>query len=219
MWTVFIGGEYRDWLPAQPPRVIVDAGANVGSATLWFRERYPEAQIIAIEPNREAFDRLKRNVGDDPSVELVNAALSDVDGKASFAVAAATSLQGQLQNHDGGGAEGVVEVDALTVGTVRDRHAAGAPIDLLKLNVEGAEWPVLSGSLQGIGTIAMEIHEPVPGNRDPDDVLREVAEREGFVLRQGYSRTLAPRNLRWLVRSEAPDRELQPFPAPSSSRP
>jgi FkbM family methyltransferase len=198
LWTVFVGGEYGDYLPDQPPRLIVDAGANVGSATLWFRERFPEARVIAIEPNPEAFERLQRNVGDDPNVDVVNAALADSDGKASFALASRTSLQGRL----GGGTNGagVLEVDALTLGTVSERFAAGARIDLLKLNIEGAEWPVLARPLANVGTIAMEVHEPVPGNRDPDAVLREIAEREGFELREGYSQTLAPRNLRWLVR-------------------
>jgi hypothetical protein len=170
LWTVFVSGEYGDHLPAQPPRLIVDAGANVGSATLWFRERFPDARVIAIEANPTAFARLQ----------------------------------------DGAG--GVV-VEALTLATVRDRFAAGAPIDVLKLNIEGAEWPVLAGPLANIGTIAMEIHEPVPGGRDPDAVLQEVAQREGFELRQGYSQTLAPRNLRWLVRAEVAEKEAVGVPA------
>jgi FkbM family methyltransferase len=208
LWTVFVAGEYGDWLPAHP-RLIVDAGANVGSATLWFRERFPDARVVALEPNPQAFERLQRNVGDDPNVEVVNAALADSDGKASFALESMTTLQGKLQDRDGTGVDGagVVEVDALTLDTVRERFAAGAPIDVLKLNIEGAEWPVLAGSLTNVGTIAMEIHEPVPGDRDPDTVLREVGEREGFELRQGYSQTLAPRHLRWLVRTEVAERE------------
>jgi FkbM family methyltransferase len=201
LWTVFVGGEYGDFLPAQPPQLVVDAGANVGSATLWFRERFPEARVIAIEPNPDAFARLKSNVGDDPNIHVVNAALSDSDGRASFALESATSLQGRLQDHDGPGG-GMVDVDALTLGTVRARFAHGAEIDLLKLNIEGAEWPILAGPMAGVGTVAMEIHEPVPGDRDPDEVLREVAQRGGFELREGYSQTLAPRSLRWLVRTE-----------------
>jgi FkbM family methyltransferase len=208
LWTVFVSGEYGDHLPAQPPRLIVDAGANVGSATLWFRERFPDARVIAIEANPTAFARLERNVGDDPNVEVIHAALSDTDGKLSFALEPTTTLQGRLQD----GAGGVV-VEALTLATVRDRFAAGAPIDVLKLNIEGAEWPVLAGPLANIGTIAMEIHEPVPGGRDPDAVLQEVAQREGFELRQGYSQTLAPRNLRWLVRAEVAEKEAVGVPA------
>jgi FkbM family methyltransferase len=194
---VFVAGEYGDFLPASP-RLIVDAGANVGSATLWFREHFPGVRVIAIEPNPNAFERLERNVGNDPNVELVNAALAAEDGKAYFSCEPMTPV-GHLQEHAG---PGVVEVDTVTLDTVRDRFADGTPVDMFKLDVEGAEWQVLAGSLAGVGTIAIEIHEPVPGNRDPDEVLREIAEREGFELREGYSQTTAPEKLRWLVRTE-----------------
>jgi FkbM family methyltransferase len=206
---VFVGGEYGDFLPAQP-RLIVDAGANVGSATLWFRERLPDARVIAIEPNPHAFDRLRRNVGGDPNVELVNAALSDTDGKAYFTCQPMTPV-GHLEDHGG---PGVVEVDTLTLQTVRDRFADSAQIDFLKLDVEGAEWRVLAGPLTNVATIAIEIHEPVPGGQDPDLVLSEIAGRGGFELRQGYSSTAAPEKLRWLVRIEVAERESEPLSAP-----
>ena len=201
LWTVFVGGEYGDFLPAGP-RLVVDAGANVGSATLWFRERYPDARVIAIEPNPTVLDRLIRNVGGDPNVHIVNAALSDSDGKASFALEPTTTLQGRL---GGGRGHVAVEVETLTLRTVRERFADGATIDVLKLNVEGAEWPILAGPLDSVGTIAIEIHGPVPANQDPDAVLRAVARRGGFELRHGHSPTLAPRNIRWLVRAEVPE--------------
>jgi FkbM family methyltransferase len=203
---VFVAGEYGDYLPVAP-RLILDAGANVGTATLWFRERFPDARVIAIEPNPRAFARLQRNVGDDPNVELVNAALAGSDGRAFFGGEPMTPV-GRLQDNDG---PGVVEVDVLTLGTVRERFTAGARIDVFKLDVEGAEWQVLAGPLTGVGAIAIEIHGPVPGGRDPDAVLREIAEREGFELRQGYSHTAAPENLRWLLRTEVPDTEPEPL--------
>jgi len=210
LWTVFVGGEYGDWLPASSPSVIVDAGANVGSASLWFRERFPEATVIAVEPNPTAFERLRRNLGHEPNVHLINAALGGQDGRATFALASATSLQGRLQEQPPGDA---FEVDVISVATIRERYAAGGEIDLLKLNIEGAEWQVLGEPLTGVGTIVMEIHEPVPEERDPDGVLTEIADREGFELRQGYSQTLAPRKLRWLIPTHASEKEPRPVGA------
>jgi FkbM family methyltransferase len=195
---VFIAGEYGDWLPTEQPRLILDAGANVGSATLWFRDRFPEARVIAVEPNPRAFERLQRNVGGEQNVQLVNAALAGNDGKAFFGGQPMTPV-GHLLDQP---APGAVEVDTFTLETLRKRFAAGEQIELFKLDVEGAEWQVLSGSLADIGAIAIEVHDPVPGGRSPDAFLSEVASREGFELRHGYTATAAPENLRWLVRAK-----------------
>src|SRR5262245_8086929 len=43
------------------PRVIVDAGANIGLSSIWFATQYPEAKVIAIEPNRDNFALLEEN--------------------------------------------------------------------------------------------------------------------------------------------------------------
>jgi len=43
------------------PRVIIDAGANIGLASVFYANRYPRAKIIAIEPEQSNFDVLKKN--------------------------------------------------------------------------------------------------------------------------------------------------------------
>src|SRR5262245_54333406 len=57
---VFIENEY-DLALAQDPSIIVDAGANVGMTAVYFALRYPNARIIAIEPESENFGILKSN--------------------------------------------------------------------------------------------------------------------------------------------------------------
>ena len=51
---VFISKEYSSPFEYSP-QVIVDAGANVGMATLYFASRYPTARILAIEPESANF--------------------------------------------------------------------------------------------------------------------------------------------------------------------
>lgn len=41
--------------------VIIDAGANIGMSTLWFARAFPEAQIIAVEPDAENYSLLVQN--------------------------------------------------------------------------------------------------------------------------------------------------------------
>src|SRR4051794_36203322 len=46
---VFHDGAYA--YPLDPlPRTIVDLGANIGQASMFFRQTYPNARIVAVEP-------------------------------------------------------------------------------------------------------------------------------------------------------------------------
>jgi FkbM family methyltransferase len=61
--------------------LIVDAGANIGAASIFFAAKMPSARIVAIEPDRENFQLLYRNV-EGLGVETVNAAVSATSGRA-----------------------------------------------------------------------------------------------------------------------------------------
>jgi len=52
----------RKWRASGQTPVIIDGGANVGDAALHFARLYPEAVIIAVEPNPETFERSARIV-------------------------------------------------------------------------------------------------------------------------------------------------------------
>src|SRR5205823_5753870 len=71
---VFIADEYRSPF-AVSPQLIIDAGANVGMATLFFARQYPRAHVVAIEPERLNFEMLQRNCEGVGNVTLINAAL------------------------------------------------------------------------------------------------------------------------------------------------
>src|SRR6266404_4664431 len=71
---IFIDLEY-DFPLAKSPSVIVDAGANVGFASVFFARKYPNARILAIEPETSNFALLKKNVQEYPNVIPIGAAL------------------------------------------------------------------------------------------------------------------------------------------------
>jgi tRNA G46 methylase TrmB len=64
---VFIDKEY-DFLVKKQPKVIVDAGANIGLASIYFANKYPDAKIIAIEPEQSNFELFKENVAPYPHI-------------------------------------------------------------------------------------------------------------------------------------------------------
>src|SRR4051812_5012592 len=63
-WTVFkqvfIWKEYEYPVPFIPA-TILDAGANVGYAALWFNRKFPNAKIISLEPENSNFEILLKN--------------------------------------------------------------------------------------------------------------------------------------------------------------
>ena len=49
-------------LPARrEPSFIVDAGANIGLASVFFANRYPNARILSLEPEKGNYEMLVRN--------------------------------------------------------------------------------------------------------------------------------------------------------------
>lgn len=72
---------YADILAKGERPLIVDAGANNGLSALYFRDRYPEAAIVALEPEAGNFAELQRRMRDDPLCLSVEAALANFDGE------------------------------------------------------------------------------------------------------------------------------------------
>ena len=73
---IFTDKEYDIDLPFTP-KVIIDAGANIGLAAIFFTNRYPESTIISIEPEESNFNLLKENTHKYPNIIALNHALSD----------------------------------------------------------------------------------------------------------------------------------------------
>ncbi len=64
MWEIFIQRDYDIAYPKfwESPKVIIDAGANIGFTSVFFANQYPEAKIYAIEPESANFELLKKNL-------------------------------------------------------------------------------------------------------------------------------------------------------------
>jgi FkbM family methyltransferase len=52
----------NDYLPNFKPNLIIDAGANIGMSTEYFRTLYPKTLILSFEPSTFHFNMLKHNV-------------------------------------------------------------------------------------------------------------------------------------------------------------
>ena len=69
------GAQHYEIALRDPPQLIIDGGANVGYASVYFANKYPNAQIIAIEPDPENCALFYKNCAAYPNVELIQGAL------------------------------------------------------------------------------------------------------------------------------------------------
>lgn len=65
----------------EDPKYIIDAGANIGMAAIYFANRYKHAKIIAIEPEADNFEILKLNVSNYINIQAIKAALWNTSGE------------------------------------------------------------------------------------------------------------------------------------------
>jgi FkbM family methyltransferase len=166
--------------------LIIDAGANIGMATLRFKKMYPHARIIAFEPQPTVYKFLTQNIvtnGLDKSVYLVNMALSDYDGKVSFntTINGVTDCCASLADTPGGNNKIIVQVTRLP-------KYINSTVSLLKLDIEGSEYHVLrdleaSGKLKFVERIILEYH-PVRDDKNKRNgyykPIIDILDRNGF---------------------------------------
>ena len=70
------------WMARQKkPPLIIDAGAHIGCATIWFKHQFPTARIVAVEPEPENFRLLSQNTMGMEGVSTVHGAVASYNGR------------------------------------------------------------------------------------------------------------------------------------------
>lgn len=171
---------------------IIDVGANIGFFSLCARHYFPQAEIIAYEPNHHLEKYLSLHLRQ-AAVKYFLEAVGKEDGMIS------------LQFNDG---------DSIMTTTVTDANAsvkqrsfasvlqdAGGSIDLLKLDCEGAEWQILEDqiSMRKVKWLVMEYHLFGRPNSKEEDIV-SLVRSNGFTIKKmrtdkGFGFILAKREL------------------------
>ena len=158
---VFVQREYESPFRTAP-RIIVDAGANVGMATLFFAGEFPAAKIVAIEPEQSNFKVLQRNCRGLANVTLLNAALWGNERSLQIDDSSAEKWGFEVSEKSSGAVNGSQSVAAVTIPRLMKSIGAGR-IDILKLDIEGAEREVFNAGadawLGQVDQIIIELHD------------------------------------------------------------
>lgn len=134
---------------------IIDAGANIGLASVYFSNKFPNAQIVSLEPELNNYLLLKKNSVAYSNIECLHAALWHTNETIS------------IQNPDSLAASYIVEsnlnasIKAYTVDDILNKRQWNR-VDILKMDIEGAEKEIFSGNtdwLQQVKLLILELHD------------------------------------------------------------
>jgi len=119
-----------------PHKIFVDVGAHIGSVSSEVLRNCPTARLIAIEAIPAKAEHLRRKF---PSAEVHNCAVSEQEGEVSFYVCDEHSAFSSLSAETKGGR-------AITIRSARLDEIVKTDVDVVKIDVEGAELGVLMGA-------------------------------------------------------------------------
>lgn len=159
---VFVNQEYMVPFEANPG-LIIDAGANIGLASLFFANTFPRAEIIAIEPEPSNYDLLTRNCAGVPNVTFRQAAIWNQDVSLRIANPDAEKWEFTVKPDRTNGSA----IKGLTIPQIL-AESGHDTIEILKLDVEGAELQLFSDEceewLPRVKILVIELHDrTVPG--------------------------------------------------------
>jgi len=179
---VFVQNVYRHEAIAKGRDVsrIVDVGSNVGYTLVYFGLRYPAAALVAFEPHPEHLELLKCNV-----------ALNNLSTRVQINAAAAGDHNGEARLSDEGARSALVsseKLDAICVPVIDFFNAVGTEeIDLLKIDAEGAEYPILMDNrFPDLRARMLIIEWHATAERpDADTMIRARLQKIGWHLKEG----------------------------------
>lgn len=163
---VALGGEIR---------TILDLGGNIGLASIWFARAFPGARFTIIEADPTNADLLEQVL-----------ALNNLSGRATVICAAAAVQAGTLEFVGGLGGRSHAahgEQAATTRVPMIDVIPLLVDVDLLKMDIEGGEWPILSDprlAQTSLRALCLEYHPLYCPSADPTATVRRLLDDAGF---------------------------------------
>jgi FkbM family methyltransferase len=159
---IFLKEQYRELQGEKKVGRIIDCGANVGCSAVYFLSKYPDAELIAIEPDEDNCRLLRKNL--EPFGErarVLQAAIWSRDqrlriDRGQFGDGKEWSYQVRVCRDDE-----QADVSAIGLETII-KQFNWEQVDLLKIDVEGAELELFASGyvpwLSRTRNLAIELH-------------------------------------------------------------
>ncbi len=171
--------------PLSDKPLIIDCGANMGLSVLYFAKAYKNAEIIAFEPDSAVLSSLEKNILSQKldHVKLHKKAVWNDNIYLKFQ--SDNGMGGRLISYN-------IKRDQYTVQALRLKDFLYRPVDMLKMDIEGAEYIVIKDCeehLVNVAHIFIEYHSSFDEEQHLEDILL-ILKRQGFRyhLKQSFSR-------------------------------
>lgn len=170
---IFIDEIYKQSLP--PECNILDCGAHIGLSVIYLSSICPSARIVAFEPDEKNFALLQKNMISHQlkTVVLKNEAVWTEDTELRF------TSEGNMSSRIVSDNTGTITVKATRLKNYLNKH-----IHFLKLDIEGAEYPVIkdiASDLQNVNKMFIEYHGNFNQNNELLDILN-IVENADFLF-------------------------------------
>jgi FkbM family methyltransferase len=174
--------QYYEEITQQGRPLIIDAGAHIGSGSVYFASTYPSSTVIAIEPERQNCDLLRINAKN-PRIHIREAAIGKQPGKL-FLQDPGTASWGFRIGETGKYAVDVVTVPDLLADEGKDR----VPF-IIKIDIEGSEINLFDDDCKWLNEFAMvviELHDwMLPGTGSSNNFFRRLSKLNFDILHRG----------------------------------
>lgn len=153
--------------------VIFDCGANIGISCLYFSRHYPPAKIKAFEADPNIVKILNENLKKN-NIENV-----EVIGKAVWINC--DSIELSLEGTDGASIYARKNLQRVPTTRLKNHLEKEIKIDMLKMDIEGAEYDVLKdckNSLVNVENIFIEYHSFTDSDQKLSEILKILEENK-----------------------------------------
>ncbi len=170
---IFIEQVYKQYLDTNP--YIIDCGANIGLSIIYMKRQYPNARIIAFEPDETNYLLLSKNITsfNYKDVILKKEAVWVEDTILQFSSNA--SMSSKINNC-------CLDDNSIAVKAIRLKNLITEKVDFLKIDIEGAEYAILrdiAERLYFVKNLFIEYHGTFNQNNELIKVL-DIINKQGF---------------------------------------
>jgi len=176
---VFVNNIYDIKFPIKP-KTIIDAGANIGLASVFFHLKYPDAKIVGIEIDTKNYESILKNTKHIPDYKVIKKGLFNKNG--FFKVLDLYNASNSFQIKEVAENE-TFDIESITINQIIKENNWEF-VDLLKIDIEGAEKELFESNFENwipkVKIIAVETHDRM--KKDCSFVIFNTLSKYNFIL-------------------------------------